>query len=114
MFKKSLVPKSETLYIVNMRIISNKILREFWQNHSNAEQPLKAWHSRTKQARWKSADDVKKDYRNASFVANNRIIFNIKGNNYRLIVSMNYMYQLIYIRFVGTHKEYDSVDAKNV
>ena len=97
-----------------MRIISKKILREFWEIHRDAEQPLKAWHSKTKRANWKSTEEVKNDYRNASFVANNRIIFNIKGNKYRLVVSVNYFYQIIYIRFVGTHKEYDIIDATKV
>ncbi len=72
-----------------MRIISKKILKEFWEVHEDAEQPLRAWHAKTKQANWKASDDVKKDYRNDSFVANNRLIFNIKGNKYRLVVAIN-------------------------
>ena len=97
-----------------MRIISKKILREFWKIYNDVEQPLRAWHAKVKRANWKSTDDVKKDYRNASFVANNRVIFNIKGNKYRLVVAINYQYQIIYIRFVGTHKKYDSIDATKV
>jgi len=97
-----------------VRIISKKILREFWDVHKDAEQSLRAWHARTKRANWKSTEDVKNDYRNASFVANNRVIFNIKGGKYRLVVAINYQYQIIYIRFIGTHKEYDSIDATNV
>jgi mRNA interferase HigB len=97
-----------------MRIISKKILKEFWEIHKDAEQPLRAWHAKTKQANWKSTDDVKNDYRNASFVATNRVIFNIKGNKYRLIVVINYQYQIIYIRFVGSHNEYDNIDATKV
>ena len=97
-----------------MRIISKKVLNEFWEIHKDAEQPLRAWHAKTKQANWKSTDDVKNDYRNVSFVANNRVIFNIKGNKYRLIAVINYQYQIIYIRFVGTHKEYDNIDVTKI
>ena len=90
------------------------MLREFWEIHPDAEQPLRAWHAKTKQAHWKSTGNVKNDYCNASFVANNRVIFNIKGNKYRLIVAINYQYQIIYVRFIGTHEEYDSIDATKI
>ena len=73
------------------------MLRDFWEMHPDAEQPLRAWHSKTKKAEWTSTTDVKNDYRNASFVASNRIIFNIKGNQYRLVVAINYQYQIVYI-----------------
>ncbi len=94
-----------------MRIISKKILREFWELHKDAEQPIKAWHARVKSANWKTSSDIKRDYRNASFIANNRVIFNIKGNTYRLIAAVNYDFGIIYIRFIGTHVEYDKIDA---
>lgn len=94
-----------------MRIISKNILREFWATHTDSEHPLRAWHAKTKSANWKTSSDVKNDYRSASFVANNRVIFNIKGNKYRIVVEVNYDYQIIYIRFVGTHSEYDKIDA---
>ncbi len=97
-----------------MRIISKKILREFWENRTEAEQPLKAWHAKTKLAEWKTSSDIKADYRNASFVANNRVIFNIKGNTYRLVVAVNYDFGIICIRFVGSHKEYDKIDATSI
>ena len=97
-----------------MRIISKKILREFWGVHSDAEQSLKAWHAKTKLAEWKTSSDIKTDYRNASFIANNRVIFNIKGNTYRLVVAVNYDFGIIYIRFVGSHKEYDKIDATTI
>jgi mRNA interferase HigB len=90
------------------------MLKEFWEVHEDAEQPLKAWYAKTKNANWKSTEDVKQDYRNASFIANNRVIFNIKGNKYRLIVVINYQYLIIYIRFVGTHKAYEKIDSTNV
>jgi len=94
-----------------MRIISKKLLRALWEVHSDAEQPLKAWHAKVKLAEWKTSSDIKSDYRNASFIANNRVIFNIKGNTYRLVAAINYNFGIIYIRFVGSHKEYDKVDA---
>ena len=97
-----------------MRIIAKKMLREFWEIHPDAEQALRTWHTKTKQANWESTSDVKKDYRNASFVANNRVIFNIKGKQYRLVVAINYPYQIVYIRFVGTHNEYDKIDTTTI
>ena len=97
-----------------MRIISKKTLREFWKVHGDAEQPLKAWHAKAKLAEWKTSNDIKNDYRNASFVANNRIIFNIKGNTYRLVVAINYDFGIIYIRFVGNHKDYDKIDTTTI
>ncbi len=97
-----------------MRIISKRILREFWKTHTDAEQPLKAWNAKTKLAVWDTSSNIKADYRNASFVANNRVIFNIKGNTYRLVAAINYDFGIIYIRFVGTHKEYDKIDATSI
>ena len=90
------------------------MLSEYWEIHRDAEQALKAWYSKTKQADWKSTSDVKNDYRNASFIANNRVVFNIKGNQYRLIVIINYHFQIVYLRFVGTHNDYDSIDASSI
>ncbi len=97
-----------------MRIISKKTLIEFWKIHADAEQPLKAWHAKAKLAEWKTSNDIKNDYRNASFVTNNRIIFNIKGNTYRLVVAINYDFGIIYIRFVGNHKDYDKIDTTTI
>ena len=97
-----------------MRIISKKTLRHFWEKKPDSEQQLKAWHAKTKVADWKTPSDVKADYRNASFVANNRIVFNIKGNSYRLVVAINYEFGVVYVRFVGTHKEYDNVDVTTI
>jgi len=94
-----------------MRIISRKTLREFWEKHSDAREPLQAWYADVKHANWKSPADIKKGYQNASFVGNNRVVFNIKGNHYRIIVAVQYKYGILYIRFVGTHEEYDRVDA---
>ena len=97
-----------------MRIISRKALREFWEIHVDAQQPLQAWYADTKKANWKSPADIKNIYRNASIVANNRVVFNIKGNKYRLVVAIRYEYGLVYIRFVGTHQEYDKIDVTTI
>ena len=97
-----------------MRIISRKALRVFWEKHSDARQSLQAWYVDVKKAHWKSPADIKKVYRNASFVGNNRVVFNIKGNQYRVIVAVQYKFQLAFIRFVGTHQEYNRVDVDAV
>ena len=97
-----------------MRIISRKALREFWGKHPNSEQPLRAWYANVKRADWKTPSDVKALYRNASIIQNNRVAFNIKGNSYRLIVALNYQYGLVYIRFVGTHPEYDKINVVTI
>ena len=86
-----------------MRIIAKKTLREFWQRHSDAEEPLLAWYREVKQADWDTPATLKEMYGNASIVGDNRVIFNIKGNDYRLVVKINYQYRVVYIRFVGTH-----------
>ena len=97
-----------------MRIISRKTLRLFWESHPDAEQALRAWYHDAQQAHWKSPDDIRQTYATASFIAHNRVVFNIRGNTYRLIVAINYPYQVIYIRFVGTHAAYDRVDAATI
>ncbi len=97
-----------------MRIISRRTLREFWAKHANAEQSLQAWYANVKRADWKTPSDVKATYRNASFVENNRVVFNIKGNSYRLVAAINYQYGIVYIRFVGTHQAYDTINVATV
>jgi mRNA interferase HigB len=97
-----------------MRIISRKRLIEFWLIHSDAEQPLRAWFAESKKASWQTPTDIKALYRNASVLPNNRVVFNIKGNDYRLIVAIDYRYGIIFIRFVGTHSEYNRIDAVRI
>ncbi len=91
-----------------------RTLREFWEQHPDARQSLQAWYQDARYAAWESPATIKAVYRNASFVANNRAVFNIKGNDYRLIVAINYRFGIVYIRFVGSHLEYDKVDAATV
>lgn len=97
-----------------MRVISRKKLREFSEKHPNSRIPFQAWYADTKQAQWKLPNDIKKIYCNASIVANNRVVFNIKGNDYRLVAAINYNFSIVYIRFVGTHKEYDLIDVTKI
>lgn len=100
------------LYFI--RIIAIKTLRDFWDRYPSAKKPLQAWYADAKNSHWKSPNEVKRFYRNASIVANNRVVFNIKGNNYRLVVAIHYDFEIIYIRFVGTHQEYDRIDVANI
>jgi mRNA interferase HigB len=109
-----LIPNWEQDIINSMRIISRKILREFCDQHPQARQSLQAWYDDAKHAEWHSPTDIKNFYRNASFLANNRVIFNIKGNDYRLIVVVQFVHGILYIRFVGTHREYDRIDAATI
>jgi mRNA interferase HigB len=97
-----------------MRIIAKKPLREFWERHADAEQALKAWYSDARQADWKSPNDIRQTYATASILANNRVVFNLRGNNYRLVVAMNYDFGIIYIRFIGTHAEYNQINAEAI
>ena len=98
-----------------MRVIARKILREFWAKHSDCEQQLKAWYQEVEKAKWNNLNELKLEYPNASILENNRVCFNIKGNNYRLIVKINFPYQMVWIRFIGTHAEYDKInDIKNI
>lgn len=97
-----------------MRIISRRTLREFWEEHPDAEQPLRTWYTRVRYADWQTPSDVKRTYHTASFVGNNRVVFNIKGNNYRLVVVVVYRHHAVYIRFIGTHRDYDDIDVATV
>jgi len=99
-----------------MRIISRKRLREFWERpeYADCEQPLRAWYREASKADWRTPSAIKAMYRNASIVANSRVVFNIAGNKYRLVVKVNYAYGLMYIRFVGTHRQYDDIDVTEV
>jgi mRNA interferase HigB len=97
-----------------MRIISKAPLREFWEKYPTAALPLQAWYKETTAATWQMPNDVKAQFRNASLIANGRIVFNIKGNDFRLIVAINYAVSIVYIRFIGTHAEYDRTDAATI
>jgi len=108
----TLIPKWD--YTIFMRIISVSTLRKFWENHPDAEQPLKTWVNDARQAKWKQPADIKAMYRSASILKNRRVVFNIKGNSYRLIVSVAFNTSNIFIKFIGSHAEYNKVDAETV
>jgi mRNA interferase HigB len=97
-----------------VRVISRRILRKFWEKHPDARQPIQSWYADVKHAIWTGPTDIKSVYQNASFLANNRVAFNIKGNKYRIVIVIQYKYRQVYIRFVGTHKEYDRINAEAI
>lgn len=97
-----------------MRLISVKTLKSFWEKHPDAESPLRAGYTEAKRARWRSPQEIKTAYRTASILSNNRVVFNVKGNTYRLVVAVKYEFQIVYIRFVGTHAAYDNIKAEEV
>lgn len=97
-----------------MRVIAISTLRAFWTKHSDAQTPLMAWYALASRSQWRSPSDIKEAYRNASFTANNRVMFNIKGNDYRLVVLVRYDKGLLFVKFVGTHAQYDKIDASTV
>lgn len=97
-----------------MRVIAKKVLRDFWTKHADSEEQLKTWYFEAENARWKNPSQIKKDYPSASVLNDNRVVFNIKGNNYRLIVRVNYDYGIVWIRFIGTHAQYDKIDANTI
>ena len=98
-----------------MRIIAKRTLVQFWESgHGDAEQPLKAWHALAKAASWSHPKEIKAKFASASFLANNRVVFNIGGNKYRLVVKLEYELQAIYIRFIGSHADYDKIDASTI
>lgn len=99
-----------------MRVIAVSTLKAFWEQpaHRDAEVPLKAWLEEMQQGHWATPADVKAQYANASILKGRRIVFNIKGNDYRLVVAVAFLYQAMYIKFVGTHRQYDEIDANTV
>ena len=97
-----------------MRIIAKRTLREFWEHYPDAEGPLLAWYRAVGGEAWEAPVDLKTRFPSASIVEGNRVVFNIKGNSYRLVARVNYPKRIVYIRFVGTHSEYDRIDVKEV
>lgn len=89
-------------------------LRDFWEKHADCEEQLKSWYRETEKSEWKNINGLKNDYPNASILKDNRIVYNIKGNSYRLIVKFNFEFQICWIRFIGTHADYDKIDANKI
>lgn len=97
-----------------MRLIPLSTLKTFWVHHPDAKQPLLAWHEQVKHSDWQSPTEVKAAFGTASILQDGRVVFNIAGNKYRLITWINYPYRVVYIRFVGTHRQYDQIDAQSI
>lgn len=97
-----------------MRVISKRILRDFWRKHDDCEEALKAWFREADKGTWENFNELKADYPNASILEDNRVAFNIKGNKYRLIIRINFKYQILWIRFIGTHTDYDKINANTI
>ena len=97
-----------------MRIITKRTLRKFWERHKDCEQQLLSWYKTTKHAKWSSFEELKQQFGTCKIVGDDRVIFKIKGNKYRLIVIITFVNQIIWIRFVGTHEEYDKINAKTI
>jgi len=97
-----------------MRIIALSTLRLFWEKHPDAEMSLRNWYAEASRANWRTPADIKAAYRNASFTANNRVVFNVKGNDYRLVVAVHYDRGQMYVRFVGAHRQYNTINAETI
>ena len=111
------------LYFVNfqsscifeeVRIIAKSTLRSFWEKHRGAETPLRTWHTIVEKQNWETMDAIKKTFGTAGIINNSRVVFNIKGNDYRLVVYVVFKVQKVFIRFIGTHKQYDKIDVKTI
>ncbi len=104
------------MYLCNMRVIAFRALKEFWENpeYADSEISLRSWYYDTKSSDWKNSNELRLQYKNASVLGEGRIVFNIKGNKYRLVVAIDYEFSVVFIRFIGTHKKYDKIDAKTI
>jgi mRNA interferase HigB len=97
-----------------MRVFSFGTLREFWTDHADAEDALREWYRDACRAHWASPQEIRNTYATASFFSENRVVFNIRGNHYRLVVRVYYRWSTIYVRFIGTHAEYDRINAETI
>ncbi|MEJ0018992.1 MAG: type II toxin-antitoxin system HigB family toxin [Acetobacteraceae bacterium] len=98
-----------------MQVIAKRTLRQFWQRHPRAETPLRAWHATVSRSQWSSTADVKAEFgATVDFIRDNRPIFDVSGNRYRVVVHVSYAYKRVLVKFVGTHEEYDQIDAETV
>lgn len=97
-----------------MRVIAVSTLRQFWAKYPQAEIPLRAWFAEASRADWKNPAAIKAAHRNASFAGSNRVVFNIKGNDFRLVVAVHYNRRMMFVHFVGTHAEYDVIDIERI
>lgn len=111
----NLIPFWDQAILLFMRVIAKRTLKNFWESspqYTDVQAPLEAWHAEALKASWSTPQEIKAQFRSASILKNNRVVFNIAGNKYRLIVSIDYERQACFIKFVGTHKQYDEIDAE--
>ena len=97
-----------------MRVIALRNIRDFGAQQPRAAQAWKAWVQEARNASWKTPQDIKQRYASASFIGRNRVVFNIRGNEYRLIVAVAYRFEAVYVKFIGTHAQYDAIDAQTI
>ena len=97
-----------------MRVIAKRTLRDFWSNNPDSEQQLLAWYREASKVNWESPNEIKTKYASASILKNSRVVFNICGNKYRLITEINFLRKWVFIRYIGTHKDYDKIDANTI
>jgi len=100
-----------------MRVIAKRTLREFWQGspqYGDAQGPIEAWHAEAERASWRTPQEVKAQFRSASVLKGGRVVFNIAGNKYRLVLALDYVRQTCFVKFIGTHEQYDRIDAETV
>ena len=102
------------MYNVSMRVIAKKALQQFWEKNPSAKQPLLSWHKAAQTMKWQNMAEIKERFSSASIINATRVVFNIGGNKYRLICIVRFNKQVIFIRFIGTHKEYDQINAAEV
>ncbi len=101
---------------LQMRIIAFRTIRDFFEKaeFADSETPLRAWYHDIKKSEWRNSNELKQQYKHASIVGNGRVVFNIKGNDYRLVVAVDYEFQVMFVRFIGTHKQYDKINARTI
>jgi len=97
-----------------VRIIAKRTLREYWETHEDAKDSLESWYTVALAADWENPQELKSQIGTASILKGSRVVFNIKGNDYRLVVKINFAYRVVYIRFIGTHEEYDNINVEEV
>lgn len=100
-----------------MRIIALSTLKRFLDEsaaYADAKEPMMAWYRQARAADWRSPTDIKRDLRSASILKDGRVVFNLAGNKYRIVVWINYDYRIVYVRFIGTHRQYDAIDAQTI
>lgn len=97
-----------------MRIVSKKKIVDYYRNHGISKTALEVWNKKVSKSSWENLNDLKQDYLSADYIGNNRVVFNVKGNDYRVVTIIIYVSQKVYIRWIGSHAEYDKIDAKNI